>query len=197
MCLGHFINLPLELRLEIYKLVLPAHKFFSVFGSPNFQEFDLALVKTCKMIFKEAYPVFLSTNNFQIDQHPKGWGPEPRSWDNNIHEVTFDWYPERYIMCGTLNAWNLQDAFEFSQLHTVHVKIVAATMDETYTRFKARYREEGAKKTYLELSYIKVVLSIPGIRKVTMGHSVTDNTPDLVALGEYMTEQLTVLDSTG
>ena len=195
--LGYFFTLPLELRLDIYKLALPAHKFFAPLRSPDFQEFDLALVTTCRMIYQEAYPVFLATNIFTMDWNPEGCGPEPRSWFDNVREMKFDWYTERIPVCGRLNGRYLQDLYEFSQLQTVHVELVTAPGYDIYERYKANYRDEEAKKAFLEDSCIKVVLSIPRVRKLTVAHSVLDNTPDLVALGEYITEQLTVLNSSG
>jgi hypothetical protein len=52
-----------EIRLKIYRLVLPVNTFFSRRESSGKRS---TLLSACKTINQEAYPLFLSLNNFDM-----------------------------------------------------------------------------------------------------------------------------------
>jgi len=52
----------------------------------------MALLTTCKLIYQEAFPIFLSNNNFTIDGLCSSDYPEGHTFFNNVSEVTFEWH---------------------------------------------------------------------------------------------------------
>ncbi|KAF4632428.1 hypothetical protein G7Y89_g5694 [Cudoniella acicularis] len=192
---SHFLQLPLELRLEIYKFVLPAKKLFIISGTRDFHEVDLALLFTCKPIYKEAYPVLFSANNFYIGMSLHLYFYDPRPLHDNVGEVTFMWYYPPDEVRSKWNSTSVRDLFRCSKVHTVHIELAIFSEDEVYNGFRRRYQDEGARDAFLEHSVLEVLLAIPGVRELTICFCGGEQTQEFAALEGYMTEQLALLKS--
>ena len=89
--LGHFFKAPAEVRLRIYQFALPVNKLFTPLDTQDYDGTEVALLTTCKLIYQEAYPVFLSRNNFTVEPHHSSDYPEGHAFFDNVCEVTFTW----------------------------------------------------------------------------------------------------------
>ncbi|RDL37223.1 uncharacterized protein BP5553_04656 [Venustampulla echinocandica] len=199
---GNFLErLPPELRLEIYKLVLPVETCFS--QEWHLITVEIALLSTCRLIKNEAYPLFLFSNNFKIGiiiPYPKTLYPQTHAFFKHVREVTFDWYPKLLWntgnhstgrVSGSQNVNTVRELYKYPKLQILHIIGHWHILDDNYMRLVHHYREEGALHVYLEYSGLEALLGIPGISEITFRH-FTDGrrTKHLIAMGEYMTKCL-------
>lgn len=181
--------------MKIYKLVLPVHTFFSRrFLSAE----KVALLLTCKLINQEAYPLFLSLNNFDIDFALPLYYPPPHDFYKHVREVTFEWYPKgahdndgRAPTACSLNVAMIKQLYKFPKLQILHIAGYWDGLDPEYPYLQYHYKEEGVMQTYLERTGFKAFLGFPGINKIEL-YQVTEHerVEELVALGKYMTKHL-------
>jgi hypothetical protein len=191
-------QIPPEVRVEIYKHVLPTSTLF-------LQCFDtysplIHLLMTCKIIYSEASPIFYSTNNFLISHGTPMLYPPSHALFAHTGEVTFNWpasSPTPADEAGAeaikLNAALLDNLASYPKLETLHVRGFWFGADRGYDHFQRDYKKEGVMDRYLKHTGLCGILELPKIRQVTLHHVGVipgDQTKDLEALGQYITKQL-------
>jgi hypothetical protein len=196
-CPGYFFKLPVELRLQIYQLVLPTDKLFIYRLTPDYHELDLALLATCKQISKEAYPVFVSNNKFHIYELPDICSDTSRTFFNHVREMTVMWTYQKRRTKSRLNSANIRDLFKCSRLHTIHIDLCCFRRDEIFDRFPKRYQEQGSMDVFIEHGILGVLYAIPGIKRLVFEKAYKEAPPEFIALGRYMTAQIASLRSQG
>ena len=193
------------MRLEIYKLVLPVGTLFPQEGYET--EVKIALLSTCKLIREEAYPLFLSSNNFRIDFRfctlPRWFYPPTHAFYAHVREVTFWWFPKHpepedvdpiFRDSSSPNLGMIRDLYKYPKLQVLHIIGHWTSRDDDYMHLRRYYRDEGVVPDYLELTGLEAFLGIPGITEITFRNKEDGRRrKDLISLGEYMTKYLAEL----
>lgn len=192
---GFLDRIPPELRMEIYKLVLPTDTFFVEGWGSSW----VPLLTTCKTINREASPIFYSSNNFQIGHHTTALYPPTHALFKHAREVTFDLSsPNASVNAEegaddtALNAALLQDLGSYPSLETLHIRGYWFGVDREYRNFEHNYQKEGVIPSYLEHTGLNAFLGLSRIHEITLHHVgiPPTQTKDLEAMGKYMTKYL-------
>jgi hypothetical protein len=199
---GFLDRIPPEVRMEIYKLVLPTDTLF-VQGWDSCSPL-IHLLTTCKAINREASPIFYSSNNFQIGHGTPKLYPPTHALFEHAREVIFEWAPPKTsanaegAVDTDLNATLLRDLDSYPNLETLHIKGYWFGVDPEYQNFQYNYQKEGVVLIYLEHIGLNAFLGLLRIHEITFHHvggAPTTQTKDLEAMGKYMTKHLKDLKS--
>jgi hypothetical protein len=189
-------SLSAEIRLKIYELVLPVDAFFS----RRYPSADgAALILTCKLINREAYPLFISRNNFDIDYSLPFYYHAAHDFYKYVRQVSLEWSPKGLLddettalEVGKNNFKMIRYLYRFSKLQVLHIASFWE-VDQEYLNLEDHCREDGAPQNYLERSGIKAFSEIPGLIKITFSHnplSARGKSESMIALEKYMAEHL-------
>lgn len=185
------------MRIEIYKLVLPTDTLFVARWdscSPS-----IHLLTTCKIINREASPIFYSSNNFQIGHGTPILYPPTHALFEHAREVTFEWGPPKAsanaddVVDTDLNAALLGDLYSYLNLETLHIRGYWFGVDPEYQDFQHNHQKEGVILSYLEHTGLNAFLGLSKINEITLHHVggvPSTQTKDLEAMGRYMTKHL-------
>ena len=131
----HFLDLPAEIRLMIYKQMFPRDELdvYAVKGSLHKAEHvdhvasdHLSILTTCRTIYNEAKPVLYNNTEFCVHIRDHYW---LHFWDNEHYEEMFD--VEDYLeephasLWAQWNPW-LQDPHSIVPLDNVRILTLAA-----------------------------------------------------------------------
>ena len=140
---------------------------------------EVTLLSTCRLIKKEAYPLFLSSNNFKIDVTTRSLYPPTHAFFKHVREVTFEWMPKwlgnnntSTRLCGRVNAGIIRDLYKYPKLQILHIRGYWSPLDDDYMHLRRHYREEGVIYIYLERTGLEAFLGIPGVNKITVQDSL-------------------------
>ena len=189
-------GLSAEIRLKIYDLVLPVDAFFS----RRYPSADgAALLLTCKLVNREAYPLFVSRNNFDIDYSLSFYYHSAHDFYKHVRQVSFEWWLKNSLddetpalELGKSNFVIIRHLYRFPKLQILHITSFW-DMDQEYLNLEDHYREDGAAQAYVERSGIKAILEIPGLTRVTFSHnplSGMGKSESMIALEKCMAEHL-------
>lgn len=189
-------SLSAEIRLRIYQLVLPVDAFFS----RRFPSADkAALILTCKLINREAYPLFLSRNNFDIDYSLSIYYHAAHDFYKHVRQISLTWSCDipsddglAALEVGKSNFEMIKYLYKFPRLRVLHISGFWAA-DQEYLNLEDHWEEDGAVQTYLERSGIKAFSEIPGVTKITFSDIpliAQDKSEIMIALDEYMAKHL-------
>jgi len=189
-----FKSLSAEIRLKIYDLVLPVDAFFS----RRYPSADgAALILTCKLINREAYPIFVSRNNFDIDFSLPFYYHAAHDFYKYVRQVSLEWSYKiplndepTALEVGQRNFKMIRYLYRFSKLQILHIASFWE-VDQEYLNLEKHCREDGAAQTYLERSGIKAFAEIPGLIKITFSHNPLmgrSKSESMIALEKYMAE---------
>lgn len=188
--------LPAEIRMKIYELVLPVDNFFS----RRYPSADrVALLLTCKLINREAYPLFVSQNNFDIDFTLPCDYHAAHDFYKHVRQVSLEWSSKNpsdegttALEVGKRNFEMIRYLYRFPKLQILHITGFWE-VDREYQNLEKHYKEEGAARRYLERSGIEAFSEIPGLTKITFSYgafSELDKSESMIALEKYMAEHL-------
>jgi len=107
------------------------------------------------------------------------------------------WNCDKMRRSGSLNAGNIQDLFQCSNLQTVHIELFCEDEDEVYKRFRTGFREHGVKDEFIEFAALDILLAVPRVMELVFFENINEDAVEFRALGEYMTALLTARRAQG
>jgi hypothetical protein len=185
--------------LKIYDLVLPVDAFYS----RRYPSADAAaLLLTCKLINREAYPVFLSRNNFDV-VISACYYHTTHDFFKHVRQVSLEWSPKiRFrqetpalkaaLGVGKENFEMLKYLYKFPKLQIIHIASFWSR-DQGYLDLEDHCKEDGAAQTYLEHSGLIAFLEIPGLTKITFSYNALariGKSEGMIVLDKYMAKHL-------
>jgi len=152
---------------------------------------------TCKLINREAYPIFVSRNNFDIDFSLPFYYHAAHDFYKYVRQVSLEWSYKiplndepTALEVGQRNFKMIRYLYRFSKLQILHIASFWE-VDQEYLNLEKHCREDGAAQTYLERSGIKAFAEIPGLIKITFSHNPLmgrSKSESMIALEKYMAE---------
>ena len=154
---------------------------------------------TCKLINREAYPLFVSRNNFDIDYSLPFYYHAAHDFYKHARQVSLGWSSKSSLddattalEVGKNNFKMIRNLYRFPKLQILHIAGFW-DVDQEYLNLEDYWREDGAVQTYLERSGVRAFSEIPGLTKITFSHnplSGLGKSESMIALEEYMAEHL-------
>jgi len=151
--------------------------------------------------YQQAYPLFLSANNFDLIDAMPLFLPLTHPLYKHVREETVEWCTKSRLtakrstrqLTADLNTRMIDDLYKYSNLHTIHIECMFwyPVDDLDYRYLERHFKEDQAICIYLKRTGLDAFLSIPRINKVTLHHyRGSKETEDLKFVGEYITKHL-------
>lgn len=107
------------------------------------------------------------------------------------------WNCKKTCRNGNLNAGNILDLFQCSNLQILHIELFYQDEDEVYKRFQTGFREHRVKDEFIEHAALDILLALPRVMELVFFEDVDSDAVEFKALGVYMTALLTARRAQG